>query len=345
MSARSYQLTAKLVAIHGGHAAVLCLDESAIGRSYQLHGSRPCLNERVTRLGLRAELANQPAAAIDPIEDKTAVTIVTIRGPLEQRSQRRDSGCGGGWTDGYDAITERMQDALAAGDVVMVIDSPGGAVAGLQEAVKQIAQAKADHGRHVVAYANESIGSAAYWLAAAIADDIYLPDNGCVGSIGARGTHQSVAGMLKKAGVEVTHIVWPGEGKTAFDPSKPLSDEARERGQRDIDAIGEEFAAAVIAARPGVTLKQIIALDADSPRGLDAVKAGLADGVASLDEVVAMAITHAEEKTMAEEEKPKDDDETARAEDEPSDEEECEECGGEGCEKCEGEDEEEEDDE
>ena len=49
--------TRAIAAVTSGPAAVLCLDESAIGHSYQLHASRPgaALNERVTRLGLRAE--------------------------------------------------------------------------------------------------------------------------------------------------------------------------------------------------------------------------------------------------------------------------------------------------
>lgn len=335
MRARSFQLTAALVAAHAG-AAVVCLDESAIGRSYELYAQRPGprLNERLTRAGLRSEVINAPGLGEEPeeLEEEAVVMLVTIRGPIEQRATRRDSGCGGGWTDGYDAITERVTAALEQGDVALVIDSPGGACAGIQEAIDRMKEAKAEHGRRVVAYADECAASAAYWLAATVADEIYLPRLGAVGSIGARASHQSIAGMLEQAGVEVTHFAWPGEGKIAFASEQPLSDLGRERGERDVAIAGEAFAADIASAR-GLSRDEIVALAADCLTGRRAVKAGLADGVASLDEVLMMLVDRNEnqerempakkseeeredEEAMDENEDAQDDEPEAHAEDE-----------------------------
>jgi len=292
---RAFKLTPELVSAHSG-GPVICLDESAIGRTFRLSPWRPEAIEPLTPAGLRAagvEIINAPE---DPeleaeFEEKVAFVRVDIKGPLEQRAHYNDSGCGGGWTDGYDAIAERMIAALEQGNVLMVIDSPGGAVAGLQEAIKRIQAEKAELNRIVVAYADELIASAAYWLAATLADEIYVPEMGSVGSIGARSAHQSIAGALEEAGVDVTHFGWPGEGKYAFAAELPLSDIAKKRAQRDVAIAGEAFAAAVVAGRPGLTRDAIVELDADCLTGSAAVDAGLVDDVASLDEVIEMLVT------------------------------------------------------
>lgn len=287
---RTYQLTPKRIAEHAA-GQVLCLAKRGEGLTYRLHAERPgaALNQRI-RAGngadpiLDGELANEPVAF---------VTRVDIRGPIEQRAVEHGSdGCGGGWTDGHDAIADRMCAALKLGDVVMVVDSPGGAHAGLQESLKRVLAAKAEHGRHVIVFADELIGSAAYWWAAVVGDELYLPEAGMVGSIGARAAHCSIAGALAQQGIEVTFFAWPGPGKVAWAEEKALDDIGRERGQRDTDLAGESFAKAISAAR-GIPLDQLVALQADSLTGAAAVAAGLADGVASIDEVLGFALAQA----------------------------------------------------
>jgi ClpP class serine protease len=221
-------------------------------------------------------------AAADPI-----VTRVDVRGPLEQRAGYHDV-CAG-WSDGHDAVAERMIAALEEGDVLMVIDSPGGAHAGLQEAVRRVIEAKEEHGRHVIAYADEMIGSAAYWWAACVADEIYGPESMIVGSIGARAAHGSIAGALAKDGVKVTYFAWPGEGKVAFAPELPLSEVGRKRGNRDVAMAGESFAAAV-GPRRGMSRDEIVELDADALHGVLAMNAKLVDGIASLEDVMEYAL-------------------------------------------------------
>jgi ClpP class serine protease len=220
-------------------------------------------------------------------EEEPIVTRVDIQGPLEQRAGYHDV-CAG-WSDGHDAVAERMIAALEEGNVLMVIDSPGGAHAGLQEAVRRVVEAKEQHGRHVIAYADEMIGSAAYWWAASVADEIYGPESMIVGSIGARAGHGSFAGQLAKEGVEVTFFAWPGEGKVAFAPELPLSDIGRKRGNRDVAMAGEAFAAAV-GPRRGMTRDDIVELDADALHGMLAVNAKLVDAIASLEDVMTYAL-------------------------------------------------------
>lgn len=221
------------------------------------------------------------------IDEEPVVTRVDIQGPLEQRAGYHDI-CAG-WSDGHDAVAERMIAALEVGNVIMVIDSPGGAHAGLQESVRRVIEAKEQYGRHVIAYADEMIGSAAYWWAACVADEIYGPASMIVGSIGARAGHGSIAGALAKEGVEVTFFAWPGEGKVAFAPELPLSDVGRKRGNRDVAMAGESFAAAV-GPRRGMTRDEIVELDADALHGELALNAKLVDGIASLEDVMEYAL-------------------------------------------------------
>lgn len=297
--------------------------------------------------------------------DQPSVTRVDIQGPLEQRSGYHDM-CAG-WSDGHDAVTERMIAALETGDVVMVIDSPGGSYAGLQEGVRRVQEAKAAHGRHVIAYADELIGSAAYWWAACVADEIYGPPSMVVGSIGARFGHGSIAGALAKEGVAVTFFAWPeGGGKVAFAPELPLSEIGKERGNRDISFAGESFAAAIGPCR-GLSRDQIVKLNADVLHGKLALENNLVDGIASLEDVMDYALAVAGTSTTGEtdmtiakpgqtaartedsddEHKPKkpgDEEETRTEDDAPekpaADKHECDKCGAANdddakyCDKC-----------
>lgn len=262
-------------------------------------------------------------------------------GPLEQRAGYHDA-CGG-WSDGHDAIAERLCEAFAIGDVLLVMDTPGGAVAGLEQGIARARAAKAKYGRRCTVQADEQIGSAGIAWAYGIADEIYGPPHSQFGSIGARGGHQSIAGMLAREGIEVTFFAWPNEGKVALASEKPLSDIGRERATRDIALFGEWFAGLVetsaIGQRRGLTRDVIVALGADVLTGQAAVDAGLADGVATLEEVTAYALQMAERGGEGEtnmpglraegDEKPdKDKPDAGRAEgDEKPEEQKCSACG------------------
>lgn len=269
-----------------------------------------------------------PSSATE-IEPLPSVVRVEIRGPIEQRAGYH-ADCMG-WGDGYDAIGERMAEALESGDVLLVIDSPGGACAGLAECVRRIQAKKAHTGRRITVYVDECCCSAAYWIAASVADEIFVPEMGVIGSIGARSSWYGCAGALAKDGIETRYFAFP-PGKVAFAPELPLSDAGAERGQRDIMLAFEAFAAAVDAGR-GLSRDALVQLDADALTGAAAVQAGLADGVETFESVAAYALamavqTSQETKTMPEKreempEKPED----AGAEEEEYEEEGEEEPG------------------
>lgn len=291
---RSYQLSSALVASSVG-AGVVCLAPAGMGRTYRLHASRPGpeRNRRIVRADIGADLPSGAAHVIAPVAP--LLTRVDISGPLEQRAGYHDP-CSG-WTDGHDAIAERLCAAFASGDVLLVVDSPGGAAAGLQQAAARALKAKLHHGRRVTVYADEMIGSAAEWWTSVLGDELFLPEAGQVGSIGARGGHESIAGLLEKEGRAITYFTWPNDGKIAFAPELPLDEIGKARGTRDVSIAGEAFCAAVCGGAIGLRYKldrdAVIALGADMLTGANAVGV-LADGVATFEEVTAYALSLAE---------------------------------------------------
>jgi ClpP class serine protease len=290
--AKTFRLTSKLIAAHAG-SPVVCLAPSAIGQTFRLRAEYPdaATNRRLSG-STRDVVAEPDGTVIDlsPPEDGPIVTRVDVCGVIEQRAGFQEM-CGG-YTDGHDAIADRMCDALAQGDVVMVFDTPGGAHAGMQEAIRRVEDCKAEYGRRVTGFVDEMCGSAGYWWAACVCDEIFAPEAGIIGSIGARAAHASIAGALAREGVEVTYFAWPGEGKVAFAPELPLSDLGAERGDRDVAIAGEAFAAAV-GPRRGLSRDEIVALDADALSGQMAVDAGLIDEVASYEDVLEYAVRRA----------------------------------------------------
>jgi ClpP class serine protease len=284
----------------------MCLSESGIGRTYRVFARRPGpeLNRRLSpeRGSSRADLPSGAAHVIEPVAPPPGVIRVDIMGPLEQRAGYHDP-CAG-WSDGHDAVAERLCAAFAEGDVLLCMDSPGGAHAGLQQGVERALAAKAKYARRCTGWINEQMGSACTWWGMALCDEIFGPPAMQAGSIGARGQHESIAGLLEQQGVKVTYFADPPE-KVAFAPELPLSAIGEARGNRDVTIAANAFRAAVCASplglRAGLTPEGLIALGADMLSGQAAVDAGLADGVASEDEVIAYALKMAESKATNQE--------------------------------------------
>src|SRR5207247_2643111 len=155
------------------------------------------------------------------------------------------------WTDGYDTIRRRFETALSsdAQQVLLCIDSPGGEVAGCFETVRAMRAAAKVSGIRVIAFANEHAYSAAYALAT-VADEIYLPVPGGLGSIGVIATLEDVSAALQDAGINV-EVITSGDEKSDGNPLVPLTDPVRERMQARVDALAAQFAELVAEQRGG----------------------------------------------------------------------------------------------
>lgn len=152
------------------------------------------------------------------------------------------------WGYAYDPgrLADRIEvAAMAANSVAVLFDSPGGGVAGVEEAAARIA-AVAEQSL-VVAVADHLMASAAYWLGSACTAVAASP-SAMVGSVGVVTVHASYERMYEQAGIDVT-VISAGRGKADTAPYSQLTDAAAERLQAVVDGYYRSFSAAVAKNR------------------------------------------------------------------------------------------------
>ncbi len=244
------------------HAPVMAIDPEWL--------NRPC----VPRSGFLDDLFGKRKSSIARV-GRTAV--IGVGGPLDQRSSWL-------WL-GYDEILSAFRAAATDPDtdaIALRLDSPGGVCAGCFEAVRQMREMKLASGKPVLAYADEMAYSAAYALAS-VADEIWLPASGGVGSIGVIAAYQDVSKALDNAGIRIA-VVASGSKKTDSHPAVPLTDGAISRLRSDVMHLADLFFDAVAESRTDLSKEEIKALQAGTYRGQKAVDAKLADHVGSFEE-------------------------------------------------------------
>jgi capsid assembly protease len=211
------------------------------------------------------------------------VAVIPVYGVISQRMSAFDDISGG---TSCEAISGAFKTALAdpaVTSIVFDIDSPGGTVTGVPELAAEILAARGQ--KPIIAVANGMAASAAYWIASACDKLVVIP-SGEVGSIGVYMTHQDVSAAMDKEGVKMTFIQ-AGKYKTDGNPYEALSDSARADMQDGVDKFYDMFTAGVAAGR-GVSQGTVKA-DFGQGRMLlakDAVAIGMADEVATLEEVI-----------------------------------------------------------
>lgn len=211
-----------------------------------------------------------------------AIGVINIAGIIAQRAAQVDdiSGPGGTSTERVGAAFRAALADPAISAIVLNVDSPGGNVFGVQELTELIRGSRGQ--KPVVAQVNSTAASAAYWIASA-ADEIVVTPSGQVGSIGVVGVHEDVSAAAEKKGVKFTYIS-AGKYKTEGNPFEPLGDEAMAAKQAMVDGYYGDFVGAVSKGR-GVPVAEIRDGFGQGRmvRAQDAVKAGMADRVATLD--------------------------------------------------------------
>jgi signal peptide peptidase SppA len=213
---------------------------------------------------------------------KAQVGIIPIRGVLAQRASA-EYGFADTSTERVGRVFDEMMASPAIGAIVLDIDSPGGVVAGTPELADKVFRARG--AKPVYALANSEAASAAYWLGSQ-ADRLFVTPSGAVGSIGVWTMHQDVSKYMEAEGVKVT-VVSAGKYKTEAHPWGELAEEAMAEMQRAVDGYYGQFVDAVARGR-GVKASAVRSGFGEGRmvRGKEAVTAGMADGVATLDEVL-----------------------------------------------------------
>ncbi len=228
------------------------------------------------------EAPRRSASPVSGYDVLAGVAVIPVQGTLVHRlgTLQPESGM-----TGYDGIRQNYLAALADSRVRAIaldIDSPGGEVPGAFDLADVIYATRGD--KPVWAILGENAYSAAYAIASA-ADRITVPRTGGTGSIGVVWMHVDWSQALSDAGLKVTFVTW-GERKLDGYPQLPLSAEARERAQADIDATAELFVATVARNR-NISTAAVRAMQAAAYMGERGVAVGLADAVAAPDEAFA----------------------------------------------------------
>ncbi len=193
------------------------------------------------------EAKGRPAAS-----KQGTIAVLPIFGVLAQRMDMVEEMSGGTSTEKLSQQFKQLVADPSVKAIVLNIDSPGGSVFGTQELAETIFHAREQ--KHIVAIANSMACSAAYWIGSA-ADELVVTPSGIVGSIGVITVHEDWSKAFEEAGVTPT-IIEAGKFKSEGTYLKPLTEEARERIQADIDFYYGEFVATVARNR-GISAKAV----------------------------------------------------------------------------------------
>lgn len=206
------------------------------------------------------------------------VAVIPILGAITNRAQSMGTS--------VEEISYMFDGALdsSADAIVFDVESPGGTVTGVPELADKIFAARGK--KPMIAVSNGLMASAAYWLASQ-ADEVVVSPSSETGSIGVFMMHEDWSKKLESEGIVVSEIS-AGKYKTEDHPFAPLSPEAKAFYEANVqevygwftDAVGRGRGVSAHAVKSGYGEGRVLGAKA-------AVDSGLADRVATLDEVIA----------------------------------------------------------
>ncbi|WP_337054090.1 S49 family peptidase [Pseudoxanthomonas sp. USHLN014] len=213
---------------------------------------------------------------------RDGVAVVPITGPVFRYANLFTEISGATSTQVLATDIQAALDNPYVRGIVLDINSPGGEATGINELAKLIRAGAAR--KPIKAYAGGTMASAAYWLGAA-ADQIVIDETAVLGSIGVVMSYLDTTARDAKSDVRRVEIVSSQSPDKRVDPS---TDEGRAKVQAQVDALADVFVGAVARYR-GTSTDAVLA---DFGRGgvrvgADAIKAGMADRIGSLESVIA----------------------------------------------------------
>lgn len=245
---------------------------------------------RLPQADVQAAIGTAPQAAADRRQQAAqagqgAIAVVPVYGVLTHRA--RDLSVSTPMTS-TEVLSAQMRSAADNPDIsaiVLDVDSPGGSVFGVQEVGDTILSLRGR--KPIIAVANAKAASGAYWVASQ-ADEVVITPSGAVGSIGAMMAHKDQSAKNERDGVKTTYI-HAGKYKVEGNPDNPLDAEGTSHLQSMVDSYYSAFVRAVAKGR-GVSVETVRGESFGQGRMVlakDAVAAGMANRIATLDQVIA----------------------------------------------------------
>lgn len=209
-------------------------------------------------------------------EIQNGIAIIPIHGLLTKRSEIFSSFMSTtSYEDIFSAISAAIEDEKVK-KILLDIDSPGGEVGGLFDLVDFIFNSRGQ--KPIYSFANDYACSAAYAIASSTSH-IFVNRTSCIGSVGVIATHLDVSAADKKEGLKYTTI-FAGEKKNDLSPHEPLSENAKDDLQEEVNRLYEMFISTVARNR-GISTELVRATQAATYYGDDAINVGLADEISS----------------------------------------------------------------
>lgn len=176
------------------------------------------------------------------------VAVIEINGPIMK---------GGGSFGEVDSVAVRRAVRAAArdediGSIMLLIDSPGGTVAGTETLASDVREAMAV--KPVFAHIEDQGASAAYWIASQ-AKKITATTTSLIGSIGTLAVVEDTSGAAALEGVKVI-VISTGAYKGAFTPGAPVLPEHIDYLHDHVRDLNSYFLEAVRKGR-GITTKKV----------------------------------------------------------------------------------------
>jgi capsid assembly protease len=212
------------------------------------------------------------------------VALLPIEGVISKRMNLFSQISGGVSTQILQSdFAQALADPMAH-SILLLIDSPGGSVDGIQQAADDIRSAR--DVKPVYAFADGSMNSGAYWLGSAAEKVFSASDTTAVGSIGVIAKHVDYSKAQENEGVKVTTIR-AGKYKALGSQGEPLTDDGLAIMQAQLDHVYSVFVNAVASNR-GVDVQTVLSKMAEGRvfLGKQAVDAGLVDGLASVSDII-----------------------------------------------------------
>lgn len=209
------------------------------------------------------------------------VAVIHASGALVHRS-RLDGASS--YLLGYNELASQVEAAQADPEVdaiLQVWDSPGGEVAGAFEYAQRMHALRGSKPMWAIA---DSMAASAAYLGGSAFEHLAVTSTGYVGSIGVVMRHVDFSRALDNDGIRVTHI-FAGSHKVDGNPYEPLPKDVQAAMQAEIDGLYAMFVDAVAQHR-GISAESVRATQAQVYRGEAAVSLGLADRVATTDQLI-----------------------------------------------------------
>lgn len=209
------------------------------------------------------------------------VAVIHASGALVHRS-RMDGASS--YLLGYNELAIQVEAAQADPDVHAVLqvwDSPGGEVSGAFEYAQRMHALRGSKPMWAIA---DSMAASAAYLGGSAFEHLAVSSTGYVGSIGVVMRHVDFSRALDNDGIRVTHI-FAGSHKVDGNPYEPLPKSVQAEMQAEIDGLYTMFVDAVAQHR-GISAESVRATQAQVYRGEAAVSLGLADRVATTDQLI-----------------------------------------------------------